>query len=103
MNTQLHKQVRYPFYGKFTTTGATVKVNVPDNCRRFRLAGTPCFDATPATDELMYIDGSVHTVDSTAGVYTAAGTQGAYYIQFARTAASPTSGIGFTGEVVGLP
>lgn len=102
MNLQLHKQARYPFYGKFTTTGATCKVLVPDNFRRFRLAGTPCFGATPATDELMYIDSSVHTVGAD-GVYPAAGSQGAYYIQFARTAGSPTSGLDFTGEVIGLP
>lgn len=102
MNLELSRLALYPIYGVFTTIGATCLVKAPTNFRRFRVVGY-IWAGQPATDEHLYVDTSAHTV-ATDGTFPAVtDSAGGYTIQFARVAASKTSGLAFMALIVGLP
>jgi len=104
VNLELKKLPRATIYVKFATTAATAVAAVTQNFRRFRIAGI-CWAGACASDETLAVDDSVHTIDATYGVHTATTAAGGQYftIQFIRTGASKTSGLGFFVEVVGIP
>lgn len=102
-NVELHKLSLINVYAKFLTTGATTVVAVPQNFRRFRIGGHMWAGAC-AADETLAIDDSVHTIGAD-GVHLATSAAGGQYytIQFIRTGASKTSGLGFFAQIIGLP
>src|SRR5690348_13510755 len=99
MNVELHKMNLLPVYAKFTTTGATCVVAMPNNFRSFRVVGT-CWAAASASDEILSVDDSAHTI-GTDGVHLGVAiATGGYSVQFIRTGASKTSGLGFFALII---
>lgn len=101
VNLELRKAPQCTLYAKFTTTGATAIVMVTQNFRRFRISGI-CWAGACASDETIAVDDSVHTIGAD-GVHSGVAAANGYTIQFIRTGASKTSGLGFFVQVVGVP
>lgn len=101
MNLELHCLNLLPLYAAFNSTDATLVLCVPSDFARFRVIGV-CWAGTPASDENIGVDESVHTIGSD-GVHSATKTGNVYTIQLKRTGASKTAGLGVFVTLAGLP